>query len=261
MKIGLIAGAGELPNVFRKNAKQKGNDIFTVGAKDITSIEADVYLPIGKISKLVEILKSNNVKDIVMLGKFEHKLSLDPRHYDIKAISILTSLKDKKPSSIIRAFMAFMEEEGFSFVDPRDYLEELLIEKEGLLNDVEISHDVLEDIKFGIDIAKKIADMDIGQTVVIKQKAVVAVEAMEGTDKTILRAFEIAGKDIVIVKSARTHQDFRVDVPTVGIDTLNVAKNAKARAIALQKGKMYLVDKEKFLKTANKFNISVYAYE
>jgi len=261
MKIGLIAGAGELPEVFRKNAIKNKEEVFTLGAKDITTIEADVYLPVGKISKLIELLKEKKVDKIVMLGKFEHKLSLDPRNYDIKAVSILTSLKDKNPSSIVRAFMDFMQEEGFSFLDPKPYLSELLIEKEGLLNDVELDENVVEDIEFGAKIAKNISDMDIGQTVVVKQKAVVAVEAMEGTDKTILRAFDIAGKGTVVIKSARTNQDFRIDVPTVGIDTLNTLKEVKAKAIAIQKGKVYVLEKEKFIKMANHFGIGVYAYE
>lgn len=261
MKIGLIAGAGELPEIFRKNAIRNGDDVFTIGVNDITTIKSDATLPIGKLSKLVELLKGRNVEEIVMLGKFEHKLSLDPRDYDIKAISILASLKDRKPSSIVKAFIKFMEEEGFGFLDPKPYLYELLVEKEGLLNDVELDQNVVEDIEFGAEIAKKIADMDIGQTVVVKQKAVVAVEAMEGTDKTILRAFDIAGKGVVVVKSARTNQDFRIDVPTVGIDTLNTLKEVKAKAIAIQKGKVYVLEKEKFIKMANRFGIGVYAYE
>lgn len=146
-------------------------------------------------------------------------------------------------------------------MDPKPYLSELLIEKRGLLNDVELDKNVVEDIEFGAKIAKNIADMDIGQTVVVKQKAVVAVEAMEGTDKTILRAFDIAGKGIVVIKSARTNQDFRIDVPTVGIDTLNTLKETKAKAIAIQKGKVYVLEKEKFIKMANRFGIGVYAYE
>lgn len=115
MKIGLIAGAGELPEIFRKNALKNGDEVFTIGVNDITTIKSDITFPIGKLSKLVEFLKEKNVEQIVMLGKFEHKLSLDPRDYDIKAISILASLKDRKPSSIVKAFIKFMEEEGLKF--------------------------------------------------------------------------------------------------------------------------------------------------
>ncbi len=261
MKIAIIAGSGELPEVFIKSAKQKNDEVFVIGAKGITTIDSDVILPVGKISKLIGLLKEKNLRDIVMLGKFEHKLALDPRNYDIKAISILSTLKDKKPATIIRAFMDILEKEGFNFIDPKPYLEGLLIKKEGLINDVVSDKETFEDINFGIDIAKTLATLDIGQTVVIKQKAVVALEAMEGTNKTLLRAFEIAGKNTVIVKSARNHQDFRIDVPVIGLDTLNIAKTIKAKAIAIQKDKVYMLEKEKFIKTANRFGISVYAYQ
>lgn len=261
MKIVLIAGAGELPEVFVKNVKSKKDEIFIIGAKDITTIQADVLLPIGKISKLIDIIKTQKPDGIVMLGKFEHKLALDPRYYDIKAISILTSLKDKRPLTIIKAFIELLEKEGLTFIDPRPYLEGLLIKNPGILNEIEPTNEELEDIHFGIDIAKQIANLDIGQTVVVKQKAIVAIEAMEGTNKTILRAGEIAGKNCVIIKSARTNQDFRIDVPTVGLHTLDIAKSIKAKAIAIEKEKVYVLEKEKFLKTANRFGICIYAYE
>ncbi len=259
MKIVLIAGAGELPEVFVKNTKN--DDVFVIGAKDITTIKSDVVLSVGKISKLIDIIKAQKPDGIVMLGKFEHKLALNPRNYDIRAISILASLKDKKPATIIKAFMKLLEKEGFNFIDPRPYLEDLLIKKTGVLNGISPSKEDLEDIEFGVNIAKEVATLDIGQTVVVKQKAVVAIEAMEGTDETVLRAFKIIGKGSIIIKSARKNQDFRIDVPTVGIRTLDVASKAKASVLAIQKNKVYVLEKERFLKNATKEGICIYAYE
>ncbi|MFZ8861725.1 MAG: LpxI family protein [Thermocrinis sp.] len=257
MKVCLVAGSGSLPNAFVKKAEELGGEVFVVGVKGITSIEADVYLPLGKVGTLVKLLEKHHINKLVLLGKFEHKLLFSHLlTLDSLALKILKRTKDRRAQSLIRALMDELEEMGFEFIDPKPYLEELLAGK-GTLNSLEPSSQAMEDGLFGFPIAKEIAQLDVGQTIVVKEGAVVSVEAMEGTQEAIYRAGKLAGKGCRVIKVARKNQDFRIDVPTVGLDTLEALRHIKADALFLEAGKVYIVDKDKFLKLADKYKISV----
>ncbi|MCC6063799.1 MAG: UDP-2,3-diacylglucosamine diphosphatase LpxI [Thermocrinis sp.] len=257
MKVCLVAGSGGLPNAFVKKAKELGDEVFVVGVKGITSIEANAYLPLGKVGTLVKLLEKHHINKIVLLGKFEHKLLFSHLlTLDSLALKILKRAKDRRAQSLIRALMDELEEMGFEFIDPKPYLEELLAGK-GTLNSVEPSSQAMEDGLFGFPIAKEIAQLDVGQTIVVKEGTVVSVEAMEGTQEAIYRAGKLAGKGCRVIKVARKNQDFRIDVPTVGLDTLEALRHIKADALFLEAGKVYIVDKDKFLKLADKYKISV----
>ena len=257
MKVCLVAGSGSLPTAFVKKAQELGDEVFVVGVKGITSIEANAYLPLGKVGTLVKLLEKHHINKLVLLGKFEHKLLFSHLlTLDILALKILKRAKDRRAQSLIRALMDELEEMGFEFIDPKPYLEELLAGK-GTLNSVEPSSQAMEDGLFGFPIAKEIAQLDVGQTIVVKEKTVVSVEAMEGTQEAIYRAGKLAGKGCRVIKVARKNQDFRIDVPTVGLDTLEALRQIKADALFLEAGKVYIVDKYKFLKLADKYKISV----
>ena len=257
MKVCLVAGSGSLPTAFVKKAKELGDEVFVVGVKGITSIEANAYLPLGKVGTLVKLLERHQINKIVLLGKFEHKLLFSHLlTLDSLALKILKRAKDRRAQSLIRALMDELEEMGFEFIDPKPYLEELLAGR-GTLNSLEPSSQAMEDGLFGFPIAKEIAQLDVGQTIVVKEGTVVSVEAMEGTQEAIYRAGKLAGKGCRVIKVARKNQDFRIDVPTVGLDTLEVLRHIKADALFLEAGKVYIVDKDKFLKLADKYKISV----
>ena len=257
MPIGLIAGKGSLPKVFRESAQKKGEKVVTIGIKGITEIEADEVISVGKVGKLINLFKKHNVDRIVMLGKFEHRLIYTSLLFlDFKAINILRKTRDRRASSIIKAFMEALEEEGFIFIDPRDYLQDILA-PEGTLGRYEPSEEAMKDGLFGFPIAKEVAELDIGQTIVVKDRAVVAVEAMEGTQETILRGGQIGGKGTRVIKVARRSQDFRIDVPTVGVQTLYAMRQVRADVLFLEAGKVYIVEKEEFLRKANRLGISV----
>lgn len=257
MKVCLVAGSGSLPVAFVKKAKELGDEVFVVGVKGITSIEANAYLPLGKVGTLVKLLEKHNINKVVLLGKFEHKLLFSHLlTLDSLALKILKRAKDRRAQSLIRALMDELEEMGFEFIDPKPYLEELLAGK-GTLNRLEPSSQAMEDGLFGFPIAKEIAHLDVGQTIVVKEGTVVSVEAMEGTQEAIYRAGKLAGKGCRVIKVARKSQDFRIDVPTVGLDTLEALRQIKADAIFLEAGKVYIVDKDKFLKLADRYKISV----
>jgi DUF1009 family protein len=234
-----------------------GDEVFVVGVKGITSIEANAYLPLGKVGTLVKLLEKHNINKIVLLGKFEHKLLFSHLlTLDSLALKILKRAKDRRAQSLVKALMDELEEMGFEFIDPKPYLEELLAGK-GTLNRLEPSNQAMEDGLFGFPIAKEIAQLDVGQTIVVKEGTVVSVEAMEGTQEAIYRAGKLAGKGCRVIKVARKSQDFRIDVPTVGLDTLEALRHIKADALFLEAGKVYIVDKDKFLKLADKYKISV----
>jgi DUF1009 family protein len=252
-----VAGSGSLPNAFVKKAQELGDEVFVVGVKGITSIEANAYLPLGKVDTLVKLLEKHHINKLVLLGKFEHKLLFSHLlTLDSLALKILKRAKDKRAQSLVRALMDELEEMGFEFIDPKPYLEELLAGK-GTLNSLEPSSQAMEDGLFGFPIAKEIAQLDVGQTIVVKEKTVVSVEAMEGTQEAIYRAGKLAGKGCRVIKVARKNQDFRIDVPTVGLDTLEALRQIKADALFLEAGKVYIVDKDKFLKLADRYKISV----
>ncbi len=257
MPIGLIAGKGRLPEVFYREAVSKGEEVVVIGVKGITDMERDEELPVGKVGRLIKLLKKRGVDRVVMLGKFEHRLIYTSLlQLDLKAFSVLRRAKDRRPANVIRAFMSVLEEEGFEFIDPRPYLEGLLA-SEGVMGSRKPSEEAMEDAVFGFIIAKEVAELDIGQTVVVKDRAVVAVEAMEGTQETVRRGGKLGGKGVRVIKVARKTQDFRIDVPTVGLETLDVLKEVKADALFLEAGKVYIVDKEKFLRQADRLGIPV----
>jgi UDP-2,3-diacylglucosamine hydrolase len=257
VKLCLVAGSGNLPTAFAKKAKELGDEVFVVGVKGITSIESNAYLPLGKVGTLVKLLEKHNINKVVLLGKFEHKLLFSHLlTLDSLALKVLKKAKDRRAQSLVRALMDELEEMGFEFIDPKPYLEELLAGR-GTLNSLEPSGQAMEDGLFGFPIAKEIAQLDVGQTIVVKERTVVSVEAMEGTQEAIYRAGKLAGKGCRVIKVARKSQDFRIDVPTVGLDTLEALRQIKADALFLEAGKVYIVDKEKFLKHADKYKISV----
>lgn len=258
MIVCLIAGAGGLPLVFKKNAEKKGVEVFTVGVKGITSFPTDQTLPMGKVGRLISLLESKGINKVVMLGKFEHNLIFSQLFtLDQLALSILKRAKDKKPQTIVKAIMQEMEKRGFEFIDPKPYLESIL-SPPGRINQVEACEEAMEDGLWGFTLAKEIASLDIGQTIVVKEKSVVSVEAMEGTQEAIERAGKIAGKNCRVIKVARKTQDFRIDVPTVGPNTVEAIRRIKGDALFLEAGKVYMVEMERTKKLADMYGISLY---
>jgi len=257
-KIGLIAGFGKLPLEFKKSALKKGYEVLTVGVEGITDFDCDYVIPFGKVGRLIKILEEEKTHSLVMLGKFEHRFALtDVFRFDVTGFQILSKAKDRKPETLIKTFMEYMEKRGFKFIDPKPFLENILADR-GSMTRRKPDKKTLEEALWAFKIAKTIASMDVGQTIVVKDKAVVAVEAMEGTQETIKRGGSIAGKGCIVVKVARKNQDFRIDVPTVGEETLKVMKEVGAKALFLEEGKVFIVEKEDFLKRADELGICVY---
>ncbi|MCS7196277.1 MAG: UDP-2,3-diacylglucosamine diphosphatase LpxI [Aquificaceae bacterium] len=258
MSVCLVAGSGELPRVFLKKARERGVEVFVAGVRGVTELPAEEYFPLGKVGRLLKSLERKGIKKLVLLGKFEHSLLFS--HFltlDEVALKVLQKAKDRKAHTLIRTLMEELEALGFEFPDPRPFLEELLAPA-GCISPIEPSREALEDGLWGFPIAREIATLDVGQTIVVKDKTVVSVEAMEGTQKTIERAGEIAGKGCRVIKTARKGQDFRIDVPTVGPKTLEAIRKIRGDALFVEAGKVYLLEREKMEKLAQKYGIAIY---
>ncbi|MFN4319642.1 MAG: LpxI family protein [Aquificaceae bacterium] len=258
MKLCLVAGSGELPKAFLKSAKEKGLEVFVVGVKGITDLPADEYIPLGKVGRLIKTLEKQGIDKIVMLGKFEHSLIFSHLFtLDDVALRIFQKSKDRKPQTLVKTLIEELESMGFEFPDPKPFLEDLLAPA-GRISSFDPSPPAMEDGLWGFPIVREIASLDVGQTIVVKDKAVVSVEAMEGTQKAIERAGQLAGRGCRVIKAARKTQDFRIDVPTVGPKTLEAIKKIKGDALFLEAGKVYLLEREKMCKLSERYGIAIY---
>lgn len=263
--LGLIAGTGELPKVIASEAKKMGYRVIIVALKPLTNESlksfADHFceLNVGHLGGLIKVLKKFAVKEVIMAGKVTKELLYKSRGDvtpDLKAIKLLFSLKDRSDDSIMFGIIRELEREGIKILKTTTFTKSLLT-PEGELTSRRPSKDEWKDIKFGWKIAKEIGKLDIGQTVIVKDMAVMAVEAIEGTDETILRGGGLAEHGAVVIKVSKPGQDMRFDVPVVGIDTLYVMKKVHAGILALEAEKSIIVDREKFIQEADEADIAV----
>ena len=268
--LGLIAGNGNFPLIFTKQAKKKGEKVVAVALFDETdkSIEniADktYWIKVGQLSRLIEILKKENVTKCVMAGQVKHTklFSVKP---DFRAISLLAKLKSKTADSILSAVCDELKKEEIEFLSSATYLSDF-IAKKGILTKTKSDKSQKENIEFGYGIAKEIAKLDIGQTVCVKDKSIVAVEAMEGTDECIKRAGEILkklgkGHPMTVVKVARPNQDMRFDLPVAGASTLRIMAGAGATTLVLEAGKTLILGMDEFFSAAKETGITVFGAE
>jgi len=262
-RIGLLAGSGKLPSIFARSAMEKGDTVIAFGLKGITdeTIEKDVtklhWLEWGNLQKALLLLAMERIGSVVMLGKLKKDMFFkNDAVLDEKASAILKKVGDRKDSVIFDEASKALAKIGIKIIDSAAYLKDLIPQK-GVITKRRPTDAEQEDIKYGSDIAKKLAGFDIGQALVIKNKTVIAVETIEGTDETIGRAGKLTEGGFTVVKMARPDQDMRFDVPAIGIDTVNSIVRAKGSALALESGKMFLLDRDEIIKLADSHNISI----
>ncbi|MBI4824108.1 MAG: UDP-2,3-diacylglucosamine diphosphatase LpxI [Nitrospirae bacterium] len=265
--LGLISGMGELPKAIALDAKAKGYTVVAIALTPISNVPLAGYVDVlkevnvGRLGEIIRTLKKHNVTQAVMAGKVPKSLLYLSRiRPDLRAAKLLFSLKDRKDDSILIAVARELEKDGIRLLSITDFCASLMT-PEGILTKKHPTEKEWNDIRFGFDIAKEIGRLDIGQTVVVKDRAVMAVEAIEGTDEAIRRGGKLAGKGAVVVKVSKPYQDMRFDVPTVGINTLEVMIGVKASVLAVEAGKSILLEREDFLKSANKAGIAVVGYK
>jgi len=262
MVTGLLAGSGSLPIEFLKGAKRKGEEVKVFAIEGITEREVEslsetIWIKPFKLGKLLKEVKRKSVSRIAILGKVEHRNALSLRNLDLKAASILLSLKDRKPETIIGKLIEELEKIGVNVIDPTPFISHLIAEKGVIWG--ELSESLMEEARFGMKVAKEVASLDIGQTVVVKERIVVAVEGIEGTDRCIERGAKLCGGGFVVCKAARRNQDMRVDVPTVGPKTVELMGKLGAKALFVEAGKTFIIDAERLKETAKRYNVTVVA--
>ncbi len=264
-KIGLIAGNRNLPLVFAEAAKRQNNYLVAVAIKGETSaslaraVDKIYWIGINELNRAVEIFKAEGISRIIMAGQIRPNKLFNRKvctNAEIKAL--FENIKDKKANTILGAIAEKLKESGLEVISSATFLEDLLPAK-GTLTRVEPNFAEWEDIYFGWELAKRVVDLDIGQTVAVKSKAIVAVEALEGTDNLIRRAGRIAGSGSIIVKVSRPRQDLRFDIPVIGLNTIKNLIRAKARCLTIEAGKTLFLDRRASIELANKKNIAIVA--
>ncbi len=261
-RIGIIAGSGGFPLEALEEAQRLNYSCVVAGIRGETVPELEAkaatftWFELGELQKLISFFKQQDVQDVIMLGKIEPRALYSATGYDEAARRFLAQMKDKSPTSLLKAFIDFLGGEGISVKDP-SFLLKGHFYPEGVMTEIPPSPEVLGDIDFGWKIAKAMAELDLGQTVVIKDRAVVAVEAMEGTDEAIKRGGRLAGKGIVVVKVGRSNQDMRIDVPAAGIETLRNLVRVRGAALCLEAGKVLLFQKDEVIALAKANGIAV----
>jgi hypothetical protein len=263
-KIGLIAGNGDYPLHFATAAKAQGKTIITValdGETDPelkTMVDSFTWVGLGQLNKLIDTFKKEQVTRVVMAGQVKHFRLFDLLKLDLRAAGLLKRLPNKKADTILGGVAEELGKEGIALVDSRIFLEKF-IPPAGVLTRIKPDKEQMKDIEFGLKIAKGIAALDVGQTIVVKDRAVLAVEAMEGTDQTILRGGKIGKGDVVVVKVSKPNQDFRFDVPIIGEKTIAVLYEAGARVLAFCAGETLILNIDAVIKLADSYKLCLVA--
>ncbi|PYT49290.1 MAG: DUF1009 domain-containing protein [Acidobacteria bacterium] len=262
---GLIAGNGRFPFLVLEGARSQGIEMAVIALKEEASPELEKiakrlhWVSLGELSKTIELLQQEGVTQAVMAGQVKHNKIFSAIRPDWKLAKLLFSLPKKNTDALIGAVARVLEGEGIRLVDSTIFLKPLVPEP-GVLTQRAPGEREAKDIAYGIGVARQIAGMDIGQTVVISDRACVAVEAMEGTDEAIARAARITGgKPLVVVKVSKPGQDMRFDVPVVGLPTIEQMKSAGATALAVDAGRTLLFDREKLIELADASGIAIEA--
>jgi UDP-2,3-diacylglucosamine hydrolase len=263
---GLIAGNGRFPFLVLEGARSQGIEMAVIALKEEASPELEQvakrlhWVSLGELSKAIELMRREGVKRAVMAGQVKHNKIFSAIRPDWKLAKLLFSLPRKNTDSLIGAVAKVLEEEGIQLVDSTLFLKPLLPEA-GVLTRRSPNEHEAADMEYGLEVARRLADMDIGQTVVIADRACVAVEAMEGTDETIVRAGRFAnGKPLVVVKVSKPQQDMRFDVPVIGLSTVKSMNEAGATALAIDASRTLLFDRNRLIETADAAGIAIQAF-
>jgi len=263
-RVGIIAGNGRFPILLAKEITKKGDIPVIAALKEEADPQLETlsqsfqWLALGKLQQIINYFKNENVTSVIMAGQVKHHKLFAGLSLDLRAIKLLAGLVNKKADSILSAVANELQKDGITLLPSHTYLQQLLAAK-GQLSGEKITGKELLDAEFGFNTAKQIGAIDIGQTVVVKDKTVVAVEAMEGTDECIKRAASLAGEGFVVVKVSKPNQDMRFDIPVIGINTIKTLSEAKAGIIVIEAGATLMIDKEEVIAMANEKGIKIYA--
>lgn len=261
-RLGLIAGNGRFPIIFADNARKLGYRVSAVAHEGETDpaladhVDRIHWIKIGQLNKLIKAFREDGVRLAVMLGGIKKTHVFTTVRPDFRTLALATRLALWKDDDILREFAKELEQEGVTICESTFGLEGILAEA-GTLTSREPSRKEWDDIRYGWEVAREIGRLDIGQCVVIKDRVVVAVEAVEGTDEAIKRGGELAKEGAVVVKRCKPQQDLRFDLPAVGPRTIDVMASVKAAALAVEAGRTVMLDRDLLLQQAQKRGIAV----
>lgn len=255
-KIGVIVGTGRLPLHFINEAKGERFQLYPIGLFD--TIEPEIkehpnyrFFNIGSVGEISTYLIKNDIKKVIMLGKVEKELVFKNLQLDTIGEELLEKLPDRKDETLLFGIIVFFRLNGIKVL-PQNYLLKSFIFEKKCYTDSKPTEEELKTIKIGIEAATSLSKVDAGQSVICKNSAVIALEGIEGTDKTIKRGGELGGPGTILVKMARPQQDMRVDIPAIGVGTIESLIAIGARGLVAQSGKMLFIEKEKCIELANK---------
>ena len=264
-KIGLIAGVGRLPVEFARAARGMGVHVIGVGVLPEVDPELSQVthtyenINIAKLDRIFKVFKREKVTEITLLGKITKELVYAHRELpDLRVLKIFSRIKNFSDDTLTLALVEELAAEGITVLDQTELLRPLMPEP-GVLTKRKPTDAELADMRFGLDMAKKIGGLDIGQTVVVKNRAIMAVEAIEGTDACIRRGGQLGRGGVTVAKSAKPKQDMRFDVPGVGPDTVDSMIEAGAVALVIEAGKTLVVDRDRMVEKADQHGMTIVA--
>jgi DUF1009 family protein len=263
-KIGLIAGNGKFPLLFAKAASLQDLEVVAIAIKGDTSqrliplVKRVYWLSLNDYAKMFKIFEDEGIHKVLMAGQINPRNLFYKDTGDETLRALLSAVKDKRPDTVFGAVADQLAEHSIDLIDSTLLLEDYLPSR-GVLTQCKPDAAIEADIHFGFEMAKKLAGLDIGQTLVVKNGAIVAVEAIEGTDAAILRGGKVSNGGVVVIKVSKPDQDMRFDVPVVGPRTIQFLSRVKARCLAIEANKTLMIDREACIRMANQKKIVIVA--
>lgn len=260
--IGLIAGAGGFPLLFAAAARRAGHRVVATGFVHSTDpalerlVDAFTWVKLGQFGKILEALRAGGATSSVLLGAVTKKRFFVDVFPDAVGLQLMARVAVRTDDNLLRAGAAILEEHGHPVIDPTPYLTEALA-PEGVLGRERPTDAEAADAAYGMELARAVGKLDVGQTVVVKERCAVAVEALEGTDACIRRGGELGGKGTVVAKAVKPQQDRRFDLPAIGPRTIDSMKAAGCRVLAVEAGGTLVMDREELVRRADKAGIAV----
>jgi hypothetical protein len=260
--IGLIAGNGNFPLLIAKAAQQEGKKVIAVAHLGETRPELEslvqkiFWIRLGEFGKLIRTLKKEGVKEVLMAGGVDKKKMFSKIHPDLKGLLIMAKMGHRRDDFVLRTVATELEKDGLKVYPSTTFLPSLLAPP-GVLSKRRPTAAEERDIEFGWTLAKELGKLDIGQCLVVRNGAVVAVEAIEGTDETIRRGGQLAREKAVVIKVSKPNQDLRFDLPAVGEQTIETMHEVKAGVLAIEAQKTLIFDRETTIRLADRYGISV----
>jgi len=264
MKFGLIAGNGKFPFLVVEGARKQGASLAVVAIKEETDKQIEtvaekiVWIGIGQLGKMISFFKNEGVSKVIMAGQVKHVQIFSGALPDLRMVKMLWNLPQRNTDALIGGVAGEMGKEGIELIDSTYFIQDQLAPV-GVLTKRKPDETERGNIEYGLRVGGEIARLDLGQTIVVRAKACVAVEAMEGTDACVRRAGELAKGKLTVVKVAKPNQDMRFDVPVVGVPTIEQMVKAGATCLCLTARKTLIFDREEMLELANRNKISIIA--